>query len=134
MSESQTPTKGGKIFHWVAVVFLFLIMAQPSFDNVNALLTGTMGSGDVTVEVTLSQMALHVVAMIVGWVGFFWFVRRKKRGAYVSIAAHLLGFTAVLTQTPELLKMMPAAALVVFFVLLFVFALGPVLLCKEQYT
>ena len=134
MSESQTPTKGFKIFHWVAVVFLFLIMAQPTFDNVTGLMTGTLGSGDVTVEVTLSQMALHVVAMIVGWVGFFWFVKRQKRGAYVSIVAHVLGLTAVLTQTPELLKMMPMAALVVFFVLLLVFALGPVLLFKEQYT
>ena len=109
-------------------------MAQPTGVNVTALMTGTLGSGDISVEVTLSQMALHVVATFVGWVGFFWFVKRQKRGAYTSIVAHFLGLTAVLTQTPDLLKMMPAAALVVFFVLLLVFALGPVLLFKEQYT
>ena len=134
MSETQAPPKSFKIFHWTAVVFLFLIMAQPTFDNVRALATGTLGSGDMSVEVTLSQMALHVVAMLVGWVGFFWFFRRQKRGAYASVVAHILGFTAVFTQTPELLDMMPPAALVVFFVLLFVFALGPVFKFKEQYT
>ncbi len=134
MSESQTPPKSFKIFHWVAVVFLFLMMAQPTFDNVRALITGTLGSGDMSVDVTLSQMALHVVAMLVGWVGFFWFVQRQKRGAYASIAAHLLGFTAVLTQTPKLLEMMPPAALVVFFVVLFAMTLGPVFKFKEQYA
>ena len=134
MSESQTRPTSFKIFHWIAVVFLFLIMAQPTFDNVRALLTGTLGSGEMSFEVTLSQMALHVVAMLVGWVGFVWFLKRQKRGAYTSIVAHLLGFTAVFTQTPELLEMMPAAALVVFFVLLFVFSLGPIFMFKEQYT
>ena len=49
-----------------------------------------------------------------------WFLKRQKRGAYTSIGAHPLGFTAALTLTPELLERMPAAALVVFFVLLFV--------------
>ena len=118
MSEVQTPSKSFKIVHGFALVFLFLILAQPTFDNVRALLTGTLGSGDMGIAVTASQMVLHVVAMLVGWVGFVWFVQRKRRGAYASIVAHALGFTAVFTQTPEMLDMMPAAALVVFFVLL----------------
>ena len=134
MSESQTPPKSFKVFHWVAVVFLFLMMAQPTFDNIRALLTGTLGMGDMAIEVTFSQMALHLVATVVGWVGFLWFVQRKKRGAYTSIVAHLLGFTAVITQTPKMLEMMPAAMLVVFFVVLFAMTLGPIFKFKEQYA
>ena len=51
---------------------------------------------------------------------FVWFLKRQKRGASTSTAAHPLGLTAALTQTPEFLELMPAAALVVLFVLLFV--------------
>ncbi len=91
MSGSQTPPTPFKIVHLIAVVFLFLVMAQPTFDNVRALLTGTLGSGGMSIEVTVSQMALHVVAMLVGWVGFVWFLQRKKPGAYASMVAHLLG-------------------------------------------
>ena len=132
MSETETSPKF-KIVHRAALVLLFLMMAQPTFDNINALRTGTMVAGDVTLEVSLSQMSLHIVATIVGWVGWWWFYNRQKRGAYTSLAAHGLGFTAVLTQTPEMLDMMPPAALVVFFFLLFAAALGPIFAFKEEY-
>ena len=134
MTESAAPPKSFKIVHWVAVVLLFLMMAQPTFDNIRALITGTLVMGDVTVEMPFSKMVLHIVAMTIGWLGFWWFLRRKKRGAYASIAAHLLGFTAVLTQTPEMLDIMPPAMLVVFFVLMFAAALGPILAFKDQYS
>ena len=133
----MTDTKNNpkfKIAHRAALILLFLMMAQPTFDNVNALMTGKMVAGDVTLDVTMSQMSLHIVATLVGWVGWWWFYSQQKRGAYTSIAAHLLGFTAVLTQTPELLDMMPPAALVVFFFLLFAAALGPIFVFKAEYS
>ena len=133
MPDSGTNSKS-KIVHWVAFVLLFLMMAQPTFDNIRAMTTGVMVAGDVTVEVTFSKMVLHIVAMIVGWVGLWWFFNRQKRGAYASIVAHLLGLTAVLTQTPELLGIMPPAAIAVFFVVMFTVALGPVLAFKDQYS
>ena len=134
MTESSTPSKSFKIVHWGAIVFLFLMLAQPTFSNISALFTGELAMGDLTIEVTLSQMALHILAMIIGWVGFLWFVKRQKRGAYLSIAAHLLGFVAVLTQTPDMLDAMPQAALVGFFVLLFAIALGPIFAFKSEYS
>lgn len=134
MTESNTSSKSFKVVHGLAVVLLFLMLAQPTLDNVRALFTGTLGSGDMSIEVTLSQMVLHVLAMVTGWVGFWWFVKRKKRGAYVSIAAHLLGLVAVWTQTPQMLEMIPPAALAVFFVILFAVALGPILVFKEKYS
>jgi len=134
MTESNTPSKSFKVVHGLALVLLFLMIAQPTFDNVRALFTGTLGSGDTSIDVTLSQMILHVLAMVTGWAGLWWFFKRKKRGAYVSIAAHILGLVAVGTQTPEMLEVIPPAALAVFFVILFAVALGPVLVFKEEYS
>ena len=134
MTESSTPSKSFKIVHWGAIVFLFLMLAQPTFSNISALFTGELAMGDSAIEVSLSQMALHILAMIIGWVGFLWFVKRQKRGAYLSIAAHLLGFVAVLTQTPDMLDAMPQAALIGFFVLLFAITLGPIFAFKSEYS
>ena len=36
-----------------------------------------------------------------GWVGFVWFFKRQKRGAYLSMAAHLVGLGAVVIQLPD---------------------------------
>ncbi|MEE2779906.1 MAG: hypothetical protein VYE15_05260 [Myxococcota bacterium] len=134
MTESSTPPKSFKIVHGIALVFLFLMMAQPTFDNIRAMLTGSMVMGDISIEVTFSKMILHVVAMAIGWVGLWWFFKRQKRGAYMSIAAHLLGLTATVTQTPELMEMFPPAMIGVFFVLLFAVTLGPILGFKDQYS
>ena len=134
MSEPTTPAKSFQIVHRVALLLLFLMMAQPTFDNLTAIATGTMVMGEIRVDVTLSKMALHIVAMVVGWLGLYWFFKRQKRGAYLSIAAHLLGFTAVMTQTPEMLEIMPPAVIAVFFVVMFAAALGPILAFKDQYS
>lgn len=134
MTDIATPPKSFKAVHSLALALLFLMMAQPTFDNVRALSTGVLGSGDMAVEVTFSQMILHIVAMVVGWLGLWWFFQRKKRGAYLSIAAHLIGMLAVATQTPKLLEMFPPAALAVFFVVLFAITLGPIRVFKEQYS
>ena len=133
MSDSSNTSKH-QVVHWSSFTLLFLMMAQPTFDNVRALMTGVMSAGDITIQVTLSNMVLHVVAMVVGWVGLWWFFKRQKRGAYASIAAHLLGFTAVLTQTPEMLEIMPPAAIGVFFIVMFAAALGPIQLFKGEYS
>ena len=134
MTDTTTPPKSFKAVHSVALALLFLMMAQPTVDNVSALSTGVLGSGDMAVEVTFSQMILHIVAMVVGWIGLWWFFKRKKRGAYLSIAAHFIGMIAVATQTPQLLDMFPPAALAVFFVILFAITLGPIRVFKEQYS
>ena len=134
MTESPTPPKSFKTIHWVALVLLFLMMAQPTFDNTRALMSGKMVMGDLSIDVTPAKMALHLVAMAVGWIGIVLFFKRKKIGAYVSIAAHIIGFVAVFTQTPEMLEMMPPAALGVFYVILFAITLGPIFKFKEQYT
>ena len=134
MTESQTPPKSFTIIHWIALVLLFLMMAQPTFDNTRALMSGKMVMGDLSIDVTPAKMALHLVAMAVGWVGIVLFFKRKKLGAYASIAAHIIGFVAVLTQTPEMLEMMPPAALGVFYVILFAITLGPIFKFKEQYA
>jgi len=134
MTDSNTSPKSFKIIHRTAVTFLFLALAQPTFDNVRALFTGTLGSGDMSVEVTISEMILHIAAMTIGWLGFWWFVKRQKRGAYLSIAAHLLGLVAVMTQTPQMLEMFPPAALAVFFGILIAAALGPIFMFKDKYA
>ena len=134
MTESATPPKSFKAVHGIALVLLFLMMAQPTFDNIRALSTGVLGSGEMSVEVTFSQMILHIVAMVVGWLGLWWFFKRQKRGAYLSVAAHVLGMTAVVTQTPQLLEMFPPAALAGFFVILFAITLGPIRMFKDQYS
>ena len=73
--------------------------------------------------------------MIIGWIGFVLFVRRKKIGAYTSIFAHFTGLSAALISTPEMLfEMMPPAAIAVFFVVLFVIALGPIFAFKDEYS
>ena len=134
MSETPAAPKSFKLVHGVALFLLFLMMAQPTFDNINALITGTMGMGEVSIEVTFGDMVLHLLATVVGWVGLWWFYKRQKRGAYTSIAAHLLGFTAVMTQTPEMMKIMPPAAIAVFFALMFAVTLGPIFKFKDQYS
>ena len=134
MTEPTTPSKSSKIVHGIALVLLFLMMAQPTFDNIKALMTGAMVMGDLTIEVTLADMALHLVATVIGWLGFWWFFKRQKKGAYASVAAHLLGLTAVVTQTPEMLEIMPPAAIAVFFVVTLAAALGPILAFKDQYS
>ena len=134
MTESSTAPKSFTIAHRVALVFLFLAMAQPTFDNIRALVTGVMGSGDVSIEVTVGQLSLHLLAMVMGWIGFWWFFKRQKRGAYLSVAAHFLGLIAVVTQTPEMLAIMPPAVIAVFFVIMLAVALGPIFAFKEQYS
>ena len=134
MTESAPPSTKFKIIHWIVVVLLLLMLAQPTFDNIRALISGSMVMGEVTIDMPISKLALHLVAMTVGWIGFVLFVMRKKIGAYLSIGAHLLGFAAVMTQTPEMLDVMPPAVIAVFFVVLFVAALGPVLAFKDQYS
>ena len=132
MSESKS--NSSKIIHWVAVVLLFLMIVQPTVDNTKALLTGSLVMGELSIEVTFSKMALHIFAMLIGWVGFVLFFKRRKLGAYVSIVAHSLGLTAVLTQTPELLEAVPPAALAVFFVLLFIITLVPTRVYASEYS
>ena len=134
MSEPGAPSKAPKIVHWVALVFLFLMMAQPTFDNVRGLLNGALVMGDIRIEVTFADMALHLLATVVGWLGWWWFFKRQKRGAYVSIAAHLLGLVATLTQTPELMDAIPLAALGVFYVILLAATLGPITMFKGEYS
>ena len=133
MTETHAPSKSSNIVHWVACVILFLMLAQPTVDNIRSMLTGVLVIGETNVEVTFSKMVLHVVAMVVGWFGLWWFFKRRKRGAYMSIAAHFLGLVGVLTQTPEMLESFPPAAIAVFFVILLSVALGPIKMFKDEY-
>ena len=67
--------------------------------------------------------------------GFVWFYKRQKRGAYLTIAAHLVGLGAALIQLPEMLfSVMPPVAIVIFFVILALVALGPIFAFKEEYA
>ena len=130
---SANPHPKSKNVHRASVIILFFMMAQPTFDNMRALATGTMELGSNSIDVTFSQMLLHIVAMAVGWVGWWWFYNRQKRGAYTSVLAHCIGFAAVLTQTPEMLVMMPPSAIVMFFAVLLTIAAGPIYRFKEEY-
>lgn len=134
MSDSPSPSKAASILHWVALVFLFLMIAQPTVGNLQALMSGAMVMGELSIPVTPGKMALHLLAMGVGWAGLVLFFRKKKLGAYVSIGAHVLGLVATATQTPEMLDVMPPAALVVFYGLLLAVTLGPVQAFKGQYS
>ena len=82
MTEPQTASKSFNIIHKISIGLLFLMMAQPTFDNIKALASGSMVMGDISVDVTFSKMILHLIAMIVGWIGLWWFIQRKKLGAY----------------------------------------------------
>ena len=134
MTESTSPSMSSKVVHWGALLLLFLMLAQPTFDNVRAVITGTIVMGEVTIEVTVAQMALHLVAMTVGWIGLVLYFLRKKLGAYISISGHFLGLIAVITQTPEMLDAMPPAFIGVFFVVMLIVALGPIFAFKDQYS
>ena len=120
--------------HRTAVVLLFLLIAQPTFENMRALVTGTLTMGDVSADVSASNMVAHVLAMVLGWIGLWWFAQRKRRGAYASIFAHVLGFTAVVTQTPEMLNAMPIPAIGLVFGLLFTATLAPLRLFRDHYS
>ena len=134
MNESRKSSTAFKVIHWVVIVLLLLMVAQPTFDNTRALISGQLVMGDVTIDVTITKMALHLIAMVVAWVGFILFFMRKKMGAYITIGGHLLGLVGVMTQTPEMLDVMPPAVIGVFFVILIVAVLTPVLVFKDQYT
>ena len=134
MTDSSSASKSFKIIHWIVVSLLFIMMAQPTYDNINALLTGSIVMGEVSIKVSVSKMSLHILATLVGWVGLWWFIKRQKKGAFVSIAAHFLGLVATLTQTPEMLKVIPPVAIAIFFVVLLIITLGPVWSFKDQYS
>ena len=134
MSESKSSSTISIVVHWVAFVLLLLMMLQPTFDNVRSVVTGKMVMGEVSIDVTISQMALHLVAMTVGWVGLVLFFLRKKLGAYITVVAHLLGLVAVITQTPQMLEVMPPVVIGIFFVVMLLAALGPIFAFKDQYS
>ena len=135
MSDSSPKSKLPTVVHWVAVVFLFLMMAQPTVDNVRAVVTGSFVMGDMSVDVTFANMIFHIIGTIMGWVGLVWFYKRQRRGAYLTIAAHVVGLGAALIQLPDMLfAVMPPVAIAVFFVILFVAALGPIFAFKEEYA
>ena len=89
MSESNSSSTMSTVVHWVAFVLLLLMMLQPTFDNIRSVMTGKMVMGEVSIDVTISQMALHLVAMTVGWVGLVLFFLREKLGAYITVVAKL---------------------------------------------
>ena len=93
-----------------------------------------MAVGEINIEVTFSKLALHFIAMAVGWIGLLWFIQRKKLGVYASIASHALGLIAVMTQTPEMLDNFPPAFIAIFFVILFIITLGPLFKYKEEFA
>ena len=134
MAEPRSTPNAFLAVHRTAVVLLFLMIAQPTFENTRALVTGTLIMGDVSQDVSASNMVPHVIAMALGWLGLWWFVQRKRRGAYASIMAHVLGFTAVVTQTPEMLQTMPMPAIGVFFIVLLGAAVAPIRLFRDQYS
>ena len=134
MAKHRTIPSAFPVVHRTAVVVLFLMIAQPTVENTRALVTGTLVMGDVSASVSASSMVPHVIAMALGWTGLWWFAQRKRRGAYASILAHLLGFTAVVTQTPEMLQAMPMPAIGVVFALVFTTTLAPIRLFRDQYS
>ena len=91
MSNADTTARASSAIHWVALGLLFLMIVQPTVDNTRALLTGVMAVGDVTIDVTIGKMALHIVAMIVGWAGLVLFFRRRKMGARGGACAQPCG-------------------------------------------
>ena len=131
---TESTSSSFKIVHRGVIVLLFLMIIQPTVDNVRALATGSLVMGELSIEVNFSKMALHIFAMLVGWVGFWLFIQRRKLGAYVSIIAHSIGLTAALTQTPELFEMMPPAAIAIFFVVLLIITLVPIRVYASEYS
>ena len=134
MSESQSSSTMSTVVHWIAFVLLLLMMLQPTVDNIRSLMIGKMVMGEISIDVTITDMALHIVAMTVGWVGLVLFFLRKKLGAYITVVAHSLGLVAVMTQTPQMLEVMPPIFIGIFFVVMISAALGPSFAFKDQYT
>ena len=135
MPDVDQKSKAPTFVHWIAVVLLFLMIAQPSVDNVRALTTGAFVMGEMSVDVTFTNVIFHIIGTVMGWVGFVWFYKRQKRGAYLTIAAHLVGLGAALIQLPEMLfSVMPPVAIAIFFVILALVALGPIFAFKEEYA
>ena len=135
MSDVDQKSNAPTIVHWIAVVLLFLMIAQPTADHVCALATGVFVMGDMSVDVNFTNVIFHIIGTIMGWVGFVWFYKRQKRGAYLTIAAHLVGLGAALIQLPEMLfSVMPPVAIAIFFVILALVALGPIFAFKDEYA
>ena len=93
-------------------------------------------SSMLAADVNVAQnVGCYIIATIMGWVGFVWFYKRQKRGAYLTIAAHLVGFGAALIQLPEMLfSVMPPVGIAIFFGVLAIVALGPIFAFKEEYA
>jgi hypothetical protein len=65
----------------------------------------------------------------------WWFFKRQKKGAYMSVAAHTLGFGAALIQMPDaLFEFMSPPMLALMLLLMFAVALSPILAFKNQYS
>ena len=135
MSDVDQKSKTPAIVHWIAVGMLFLMVAQPTVDNVRALTTGAFVMGEMSVDVTFTNVIFHIIGTIMGWVGFVWFYKRQKRGTYLTIAAHLVGLGAALIQLSEMLfSVMPPVAIAIFFAVLAIVALGPIFAFKEEHA
>ena len=135
MSDVDQKSNAPTIVHWIAVVLLFLMIAQPTADHVCALATGVFVMGDMSVDVTLTNVIFHIIGTIMGWVGFVWFYKRQKRGAYLTIAAHLVGLGAALIQLPEMrFSVMPPVAIAIFFVILALVVLGPIFAFRQEFA
>ena len=134
MSEDTQPSKGFKFAHGAALTLLFLLMLQPSIDNIRSFVSGTWQMGDGSLEVTFANAIGHVIAMALGWVAWGLYFKRRKIGAYLTVVAHGLGFVAAFVGMPDLLfAMMPPAMIGVFFAVMIVIALGPIFAFKDQY-
>ena len=135
MSDGNEPGKGFKIVHWGALTLLFVMMVQPSIDNVMAIVSGTWSMGGQSLEVTFGNAIGHVVAMTLGWVALWLYFKRRKIGAYLTIVAHGLGFAAAYFFMADLLfAMMTPAIIGGFFVIMTIVTLGPIFLYKDQYS
>ena len=135
MSEESQPGKGFKIVHWAVLTLLLLMMLQPSYDNVRALVSGTWQMGDMSLDVTMGNAIGHVVAMILGWIGFWLYFKRRKLGAYLTVVAHGLGFAAAYVGMSEMLfAMMSPTVIGVFFGIMILVALGPIFVFKDEYA
>ena len=58
MAEHRTIPSAFPVVHRTAVVVLFLMIAQPTFENTRALVTGTLVMGDVSASVSASKPSI----------------------------------------------------------------------------
>ena len=59
-------------------------MAQPTVENIQAIVESSLVMGKFSCDETMSKMFLHYLVTVVGWIGW-WFFKCQRKGANIAL-------------------------------------------------